>query len=250
MGWAVVAGWNAPETKKIADTMKLVCQYDDNWTAIEDEHQQTLPVKSSQEAIEAMNVATINQMRGADGLNYDKTVSEIGTIDGTLLQNKQLYDDAIASQNAIDARKAELETVEADATFLTENFSKLTGGALSEALVAELQALFNEFVAKKADLTATLTAIDAEIKSYDEKILAVYKDFAGAPKKDEPAEDPDAEAEDATVYNKYDVADNTVVYERFSNGRELVLNFNNFDINVTVNGKSYFVAAYDYIIIK
>lgn len=156
----------------------------------------------------------------------------------------------LAYYNVAIARKAELENVEADATFLTENFSKLTGGALGETLVAELQALFNEFVAKKADLTATLTAIDAEIKSYDEKILAVYKDFAGAPKKDEPAEDPDAEVEDATVYNKYDVADNTVVYERFSNGRELVLNFNNFDINVTVNGKSYFVAAYDYIIIK
>lgn len=113
MGWAVVAGWNAPETKKIANTMKLVCQYDENWTAVEDELQQTLPVKTSQEGIEAMNVATINQMRGADGLNYDKTVTEIRTIDATLLQNKQLYDEAIESQDKIIIRLAELEELKA-----------------------------------------------------------------------------------------------------------------------------------------
>ena len=144
MGWAVVAGWNAPETKKIANTMKLVCQYDDNWTAIEDELQQTLPVKSSQEGIEAMNVATINQMRGADGLNYDKTVSEIRTIDGTLLQNKQLYDDAIASQNAIDARKAELEE-----------------------LKATNRSAYNKTKAERDSLDKKYTANDEFIKSYE-----------------------------------------------------------------------------------
>lgn len=113
MGWAVVAGWNAPETKKIANTMKLVCQYDENWKAVEGELEQTLPVKTSQEGIEAMNVATINQMRSADGLNYDKTVTEIRTIDGTLEQNKALYDEAVNGQNAIETRLAELEELKA-----------------------------------------------------------------------------------------------------------------------------------------
>ena len=157
----------------------------------------------------------------------------------------------IAYYNVVDARRAELANVEADATALTENFARLeAAGALNATLIAELQTLSNEFIAKKTELVENFNSINAEIKSYDEKILAVYPEFAGAPKKDEADTPDDSVVEDANSYNKYDVAANTIVYERFSNGRELVLNFNNFDVKVKVDGKIYFIAAYDYIIIK
>ena len=186
----------------------------------------------------------------------------------------------------LDARKAELNNVEDDAKLFADNFGLLAeNGAFTDTIIAELQGLLDNFNAKKAELLAKLAAMDAEIKSFDDKIVAVYPEFFGPvddgatdgdgaandganadanadaaqPTADAPATDDNADApeveEDAPAYNKYDIADNTVVYESFANAkgeivREVVLNFNNFDVKVTVNGKIYFVGAYDYIIIK
>ena len=48
---------------------------------------------------------------------------------------------------------------------------------------------------------------------------------------------------------KYKTDDNMVVYERFSNGTEFILNFNDYSVVVTVNGKVYQLGAYGYIVL-
>ena len=52
------------------------------------------------------------------------------------------------------------------------------------------------------------------------------------------------------VYNKYATPYATIVYEQYSNGKTFVLNFNDFDVKVKIDGAYYTVAAYGYIELK
>ena len=101
--------------------------------------------------------------------------------------------------------------------------------------------------------------------AYNTKIAAVYPEFvpidatpAPAPSDDTQTDavadtdadaDADQDTESETGYSKYDIVESTVVYERYSGGKQLVLNFNNFDVKVNVGGKNYLIAAYSYIIL-
>ena len=66
-----------------------------------------------------------------------------------------------------------------------------------------------------------------------------------------PTEEPEEEEPTITetVFNKYAVSNNSVVYEKFDNGTTLILNFNNYAIKVYINGSYYTVSAYGYIVI-
>ena len=240
---------------------------DGNWDDSYEDVKKTLDEK-----LTALTTASANKAEAeaalkaaTDALNRAKKGDDVSALETAkadaekaLETATKAYDTATKALNTAyeayykvaDARRVALETVEADAALFAANLARLGEAAgVSEAFIADIQVIIDEFNSKKTELAATFAAIDAEIKSYDENILAVYPEFEGAPKNEE-ADENEGATEDAISYNKYDVADNTVVYEKFSNGRELVLNFNNFDIKVTVNNKSYFVAAYDYIILN
>ena len=58
---------------------------------------------------------------------------------------------------------------------------------------------------------------------------------------------PDTES---NAYNKYATPYATIVYEQYSNGKTFVLNFNDFDVKVKIDGAYYTVAAYGYIELK
>ena len=93
MGWAVVVGMDAPESKKVAATMSISGQYDkETGDPIKDTLGKIVPVTSVKDGIEAMYSATIYQMRNAEGLNYINTVSEIKEIDATIDGYKADYD--------------------------------------------------------------------------------------------------------------------------------------------------------------
>ena len=109
MAWAVVAGMRAPESDKIASTMQLIGQYDENCEPIKDSLDKTLPVLTTDAGVLAINSATIYQVRNAEGLNYMQTVAEIRNIDPALEQSKAVYEDAKTRQDAINARLAEIE---------------------------------------------------------------------------------------------------------------------------------------------
>lgn len=109
MAWAVVAGMRAPESDKIASTMQLIGQYDEDCEPIKDSLDKTLPVLTTDAGVLAINSATIYQVRNAEGLNYMQTVAEIRNIDPALEQSKAVYEDAKTRQDAINARLAEIE---------------------------------------------------------------------------------------------------------------------------------------------
>ena len=104
MLWAVVAGMRAPESDKIAGTMQLIGQYDEDCEPIKDSLKQTLPITTNEAGVKAINSATIYQMRNAEGLNYIKTVEEIQSINSDLELHETNY-------NADLQRLAEIDTL-------------------------------------------------------------------------------------------------------------------------------------------
>ncbi|MCD7712082.1 MAG: DUF5696 domain-containing protein, partial [Firmicutes bacterium] len=68
----------------------------------------------------------------------------------------------------------------------------------------------------------------------------------------EETEEPTEEEEETVLVDttsKYIVDDGSVVLVTYENGRSFILNYNNFQIKVTVNGTEYTIGAYDYEVI-
>lgn len=61
VAWAIVAGWNAPDSAKIATSTPLVQKFD-NGVAVNTEDDQPVPVESAQEGIEALGIIFANQL--------------------------------------------------------------------------------------------------------------------------------------------------------------------------------------------
>ncbi len=54
----------------------------------------------------------------------------------------------------------------------------------------------------------------------------------------------------ATPSNKYVATENMIVYERYSNGTEFIMNFNDYRVSVTFGNMTYTVDAYGYIVLN
>ncbi len=50
--------------------------------------------------------------------------------------------------------------------------------------------------------------------------------------------------------DKYVATENTIVYERYSNGTQFIMNFNNYRVSVSVGDMTYTVDAYGYIVLS
>ena len=105
MAWAVIVGMSAPESDKIADTMRLVGQYDENGEPVKDSLGKIVPPQSTNEGIESMKSATIHQVRHAEGLNYINTLNEIKDIDAQLVMYEADYNTSLARMAEIDTLK-------------------------------------------------------------------------------------------------------------------------------------------------
>ena len=106
MGWAVVVGMDAPESKKVAATMSITGQYDEKYgDQVKDSLDKILPVTTTEAGIEAMYSATIYQMRNAEGLNYINTVNEIREIDATIGDLKANYETQVKRIHELDSIK-------------------------------------------------------------------------------------------------------------------------------------------------
>lgn len=104
MAWAVIVGMSAPESDKIAGTMPLVGQYDEDYVPLKDSLGNIVPVTTIEDGVKAMGTATIHQMRHAESLNYVNTINEIKEVDPTLEGMQVDYDAAVV-------RKAELDSI-------------------------------------------------------------------------------------------------------------------------------------------
>ena len=205
--------------------------------------------------------SALNKAKNSAKSDYNKAVRAEETALKALTDS---YDAYIA---IVIARKTKIAEIDKDEQYIAENFGILEQyNAFTPAIIAELQNIRTALSTKKAELAVAVGALDTEVLDYNAKILAVYPEFvpteatpapADDTQSDAAATDTDADAdvdaeqttESESAYSKYDIVESTVVYERYSGGKELVLNFNNFDVKVNVGGKDYLIAAYSYIIL-
>ena len=62
VAWAIAAGWNAPDSAKIANSTPLVQQFDADGNAVNTEDDQPVPVASTSEGIRALGIIFTNQL--------------------------------------------------------------------------------------------------------------------------------------------------------------------------------------------
>ena len=151
----------------------------------------------------------------------------------------------LAYVDAVNARRALVANIEPDFALFTENFGLLSQNNVYTAeIIAKFTAIIEQATAKKEEWLALDAKLISERQSYFDKVFAIDEDV-------EFGDDLTigSTEEEATSNNKYAVGESTVVYEKYSGGKELILNFNNFDVKVELGGKTYFVAAYGYVIL-
>lgn len=136
VAWAIVAGWNAPDSAKIANSTPLVQKFDANGVAINTEDDQPVPVESAQEGIQALGIIFANQL-----------------------------DEGILTLDAIEAEKEKLNnTIEK----LIPEYEKKVSNNRAAAL--EAQTKIEELKAKKS-----LNAADKRALAEAEKVQADFK---------------------------------------------------------------------------
>ena len=110
VAWAIAAGWNAPDSAKIANSTPLVQQFDADGNAVNTEDDQPVPVTSAEDGIRALGIIFANQL-DEGVLTLDAIEAEQEKLDMTVNELIQSYE-----QKFSDAREAALEaqsTVEA-----------------------------------------------------------------------------------------------------------------------------------------
>ena len=110
VAWAIVAGWNAPDSAKIANSTPLVQQFDADGNAVNTEDDQPVPVTSAEDGIRALGIIFANQL--------DEGVLTLDAIEAEQEKLALTVNELIPSyeQKVSDAREAALEaqsTVEA-----------------------------------------------------------------------------------------------------------------------------------------
>lgn len=172
---------------------------------------------------------------------------------------QKAYDDAVAEVKKL---YGEYQTASVKVTELAESMVELYSFAAAnidtvntnEAFTTEIRNDLNDLVADLADdfsdLETYLANEIALLNKAVEDFATENADVLGI-ENEEPELEDVVEPEDTeiTVFNKYAVATNSVVYEEYSDGTKFVLNFNNYAIKVQVNGAYYTVDAYGYIVI-
>ncbi|MBO5833138.1 MAG: hypothetical protein J6Q95_07590, partial [Alistipes sp.] len=110
VAWAIAAGWNAPDSAKIANSTPLVQQYDADGYAVNTEDDQPVPVSTTEDGIRALGIIFTNQL-GEGVLTLDAIEAEQEKLAKTVNELIPAYE-----QKVSDAREAALEaqaTVEA-----------------------------------------------------------------------------------------------------------------------------------------
>lgn len=193
MAWAVVVGASAPESGKIAKTMSLVGQTDENLDPVRDSLGKIVEVSTTEEGIEAMGKATIHQMRNAEDLGYMPILKRIENHDETLALN------IMGKQTAYESAKSAYSELEATVAEKAEDIA--TAEAEITELDAEVAAVVEEIAPmekKLAEIDARIAEIDARNKEIDETVKKAEK----AEKETLAAEQKELKAEKQTLNNE------------------------------------------------
>lgn len=172
------------------------------------------------------------------------------TCDGLVEKTKLAYAEYTAKlteiigyyENAASVR----EEILADFHLLEEN------GAYTPEMIAELENILDRIDENKLNFILGKDLLENELNVCTETVTKDYPELLTEAPAEDDGEETDAPIVESTekAYNKYEADETSVVYEEYSNGKAFVLNFNNFTVKVQINGMSYTVAPYGYIVVK
>ena len=132
-----------------------------------------------------------------------------------------------------------------------DNFDKLEeNGAYTAAVIDQLADILAQTKSAYEELNVLAKAMNSEAE--DAAVVALEEKYAEelGINADDENKDNGNENDGNATYNKYAATTNSIVYERYSNGKEFVLNFNNYAVKVVIDGVYYTIDAYGYIVIS
>ena len=167
VAWAISAGWNAPDSAKIANSTPLVQQFDADGIAVNTEDDQPVPVETTSEGIRALGIIFANQL-----------------------------DEGILTLNGIEDEKAKLaHTVE---TLIPEYETKVANereaADAAQATIDELKAKTSLNGAQRRQLAqaeaiqANFAALNDTLKTYQDNVVIMQENIANSIKANEEAQ--------------------------------------------------------------
>ena len=162
VAWAIAAGWNAPDSAKIANSTPLVQQFDADGNAVNAEDDQPVPVTSAEDGIRALGIIFANQL--------DEGVLTLDAIEAEQEKLALTVNELIPSyeQKVSDAREAALEaqsTVEALKAKKSLNSVEKRKLAEAEGVQANFKALNDTLNQHRENVSIMEENIAASIKA-------------------------------------------------------------------------------------
>jgi hypothetical protein len=162
VAWAIAAGWNAPDSAKIANSTPLVQQFDADGNAVNTEDDQPVPVTSAEDGIRALGIIFANQL-DEGVLTLDAIEAEQEKLNNTVNEVIPAYE-----QKVSDAREAALEaqaTVEALKAKKSLNSVEKRKLAEAEGVQANFKALNDTLNQHRENVSIMEENIAASIKA-------------------------------------------------------------------------------------
>ena len=183
--------------------------------------------------------------------DYEKSLEDFNNGKTTF---SELKTDAIEYLDAYTALCAEyklatgkyLECVNNDPT-LDASYKANVAAALASidaSIVAELANMDDVVAGVNADLTAAVAVSNAASEDDTEEVYENY-----VPEYKSALGDVNSIVKETYELPTYETDTNKIVYERYSDGTAFVLNFNNYKVIVDVDGHSYAIDAYGYVVL-
>lgn len=160
--WAIIAGWNAPDSARIANNTALAQKFDANGVAVNTEDDQPVPVESAEEGIEALGIIFANQL--GDGiLTLDAIEAEKEKVAATREKLIPEYEKKV-SDNREAALEAQTKIEELKAKKSLSGYEKRALAA-AEKVQADFKALNDTLNQHKENVSIMEENIAASLKA-------------------------------------------------------------------------------------
>ena len=167
VAWAIVAGWNAPDSAKIANSTPLVQLFDAEGNAVNTEDDQPVPVTTTEEGIRAMGIIFANQL-GEGMLTLSGIEDEQAKLAETLEVTIPAYEQKVAdNREAANAAQATIDELKAK--------TSLNGAQRRQLAEAEA-------------IQANFAALNDTLKTYQDNVVIMQENIANSIKANEEAE--------------------------------------------------------------
>ena len=168
VAWAIVAGWNAPDSAKIAGSTPLVQKFDANGVAVNTEDDQPVPVETTSEGIRALSIIFANQLDEGI-LTLEAIEMEKEKLNNTVNEIIPAYEAKVAAarEGALEAM-ATIEALGQNKRLSAADKRKLEA---AQGVEANFKALNDTLAQYKENVTIMEENIAASVKANDEAAL-------------------------------------------------------------------------------